>query len=122
MDTDKTIQLFKTGCSCSQAIIKSAIQDGLCPEEFYYASNAFSGGMSSGCLCGAIAAAQMIAGYCFRDDARKISAKIMEEFKKRNKYSCCRVLSSGAENKKEHCSKYVKDICDILNELLKVKV
>ena len=124
MDTNRAINYFKNGHFCSQAVIKTAIEEGLCPETFYSASTAFSGGMSSGCICGTLAAAQMIAGFCFPESAREISASIVEEFKKRNKVTCCRMLSAGLEGKakKEHCSKYVSDVCEILNDLLKVKV
>ena len=60
----------------------------------------------------------------FRSMARQKAKFIVDEFKKRNKLTCCRVLSGGLEGpaKKERCSKYVADICEILEEALKVKV
>ncbi len=125
MDKNKTIQYYKNECSCSQAIIRTAIEEGLCPEEFYSAATAFSGGMSSGCVCGAIAAGQMVAGFCSgTQNAKQTAAKIVEEFKKRNKFTCCRVLSQGLEGmqRKEHCSKFLGDMCDILNNLVKAEV
>jgi C_GCAxxG_C_C family probable redox protein len=88
--------------------------------------------MSSGCACGAVTACQMILGYLFGRNnkfnnqvvARQKAASLIEEFKNRNKVTCCRVLCSGLEgsSKKEHCSKLVADCCDILEELMTVKV
>lgn len=129
---NKAVEYFKSGYSCSESIIKAAVETGLCPCEFLPASTAFSGGMSSGCLCGAVAAVQMIAGYNFGREntknnevcARNLAKEIVEEFKKRNKVTCCRALSGGLEGaaRKERCSKYVLDACEILEEIMKVKV
>ena len=129
---DKAVEYFKNGYSCSESIIKAASGAGLCDSSLISIATSFSGGMSSGCLCGAVAAVQMISGLHFGKDnsygndvcARQKAAFIVEEFKKRNKVTCCRVLSgglSGAE-KKERCSKYEADCCEILEEALKVKV
>lgn len=120
----KAIEYFKNGNSCSESIIRYAIEKGLCPKEFFPAASAFSSGMSSGCLCGTVAAAQMIAGFNDPQNARANAKYIVEEFKKRNKVTCCRALSAGFEGpaKKEHCSKYVTDAWEILEEVLKVKV
>lgn len=122
---EKALEYFLNGgCSCSESIVKAAIDEGLCPKEFLSASTAFSGGMSSGCLCGTVAATQMISGFNNRDGARANAKFIVDEFKKRNKVTCCRVLSAGLEgpSKKQHCAKYVSDACEILKEVLKVRV
>lgn len=120
------------GYSCAESVLKSASEDGLCPKELLSCATAFSGGMASGCVCGAVAAAQIVNGYNFGREnskgnevlARQNAAKIVEEFKKRNKVVCCRVLSNGLEGaeRKAHCSKFVSDACEILEELLKAKV
>ena len=118
------LEYFKNGCSCSESIVKAAIEEGLCPREFFPAATAFSSGMSSGCVCGTVAAAQMISGFNNPQDARKNAKYIVDEFKKRNKVTCCRVLSAGLEGaaRKEHCAKYVADVCEILEDVLKVRV
>ena len=56
--------------------------------------------------------------------AREKASELTEEFKKRNKILCCKILCLGLEGsaKKEHCSKFVEDVSDILEELVKVKV
>lgn len=129
---EKALFYFNNGYSCSESIIKAAIDEGLCEPVLLPCATSFSGGMSSGCVCGTVAAAQMISGLHFgranlngnEVSAREKAAFIVEEFKKRNKVTCCKVLSgglSGAE-RKQRCSKYVADACEILDEILKVKV
>lgn len=121
---DKAVEYFVNGgCSCSESIVKAAIEEGLCPKEFFPAATAFSGGMSSGCVCGTVAAAQMVAGFSDGSCARANAKLIVEEFKKKNKVTCCRVLSAGLEGmaKKQHCAKYVADACEILEDVIKVK-
>ncbi len=120
------------GYSCAESVLKAAFDEGLCPEVLFSCATAFSGGMASGCVCGAVAAAQIINGYNFGREnqkgnevlARLNAAKIVEEFKKRNKVTCCRVLSKGLEGsaRKQNCSKYVADVCEIIEDILKVKV
>lgn len=62
----KAVEYFMTqGFSCSESMVKWGIDEGLCPPEMLSAATAFSAGMSSGCLCGAIAGAQIIIGSQF---------------------------------------------------------
>lgn len=120
------------GYSCCESIIKAAIDEGLCDKDLLPVASAFSGGMSSGCVCGAVATAQIISGTFFGREnkygnpntVREKAAFIVEEFKKRNKVTCCRVLSKGLQGveRKQNCAKYVADVCDIIEQLLKVKV
>ena len=127
---EKAIEYFKSGYSCSESIIKAGAEAGLCPEELLSVATAFSGGMSSGCVCGALASAQLINGYNFGREnskgnetiARQNASAIVEEFKKRNKVTCCKVLSAGLQGmaRKEKCSKYVADACEILEGIMSV--
>ena len=55
-------EYFNNGYSCSESMIKWAIDEGLVTEELLPVATSFSGGMGSGCLCGAIAGAQMVIG------------------------------------------------------------
>lgn len=129
---DKALNLFVNGYSCSESIIQACIEEGLCPADMLPCATTFSAGMSSGCVCGTISASQMVLGYLFGRNnkfgnqvfAREKAVNFVEEFKNRNKVTCCRVLSAGFEGstKKEHCKKFVADACDILEELIKVKV
>ena len=127
---EKAIEYFKSGYSCSESIIKAGAEAGLCPEELLSVATAFSGGMSSGCVCGALASAQLINGYNFGREnlkgnetiARQNASAIVEEFKKRNKVTCCKVLSAGLQGmaRKENCSKYVTDACEIIEGIMSV--
>lgn len=128
---EKAIEYFNNGYSCSESIIQAAADEGICDKSLLAIATSFSGGMSSGCLCGTVAAAQMISGMYFGRgnvfgndvSAREKAAFIVDEFKKRNKVTCCRVLSGGLTGaaRKERCSKYVADVCDILEQIIKVK-
>lgn len=129
---EKAVNYFNNGYSCSESIIRAAVDEGLCDPVLLSCATSFSGGMSSGCLCGAVAASQMIIGFNFGRDnlkdnevcARAKAKEFVEKFKEKNKITCCRVLSGGLEGpaRKERCSKYVADSCDILDELVKAKV
>ena len=129
---EKAVYYFKNGYSCSESIVRAAIDEGLCPKELLCCATPFSGGMSSGCVCGAVSGSQIVIGYnCGRENgkttdnsARQKASELVEEFRKRNKVTCCRILSKDVEpqNKKEHCSKFVSDCAEILENLLRVKV
>lgn len=132
MIKNKALEYFKTGFSCSESIIQACIDEGICPKELLPCATTFSSGMSSGCVCGTVAASQMVLGYIFGRDnkfgnpvsARKKAASFVEEFKNRNKVTCCKILCAKLDGsvKKEHCSKLVADSCEILEDLIKVKV
>ncbi len=132
MIKEKALEYFKNGYSCSESVIQACIDEGLCDKELLPCATTFSGGMSSGCACGTVTSSQMVLGYLFGRNnkfsnpllGREKAAKFIEEFKKKNKVTCCRVLCAGLEGsaRKEHCSKLVADACDILESLVKVKV
>lgn len=129
---DKAVEYFMNGNLCSESIILAAIDEGLCGKSLLSCATAFSGGMGSGCLCGAAAGAQMIIGYIFGKEnpagnpvlAREKARQFVEGFMARNKVMCCRALSGRLEGaaKREHCKKLVADSAELLEELIKVKV
>lgn len=53
------------GYSCSESIVQAAIDLNMVPKELLSVATSFSGGMGSGCLCGAIAGSQIVLGYLF---------------------------------------------------------
>ena len=132
MIKEKALGYFKNGYSCSESIVQACIDLGLCDKELLPCATTFSAGMSSGCACGAVTGAQLVLGYLFGRNnkfgnqifAREKASELTEEFKKRNKVLCCKILCLGLEGsaKKEHCSKFVEDVSDILEELVKVKL
>lgn len=129
---EKAVENYKQGFSCSESIVKAAIDEGFCDKSLLSCATSFSAGMSSGCACGAVTGAQMVLGYNFGRDnlkgnpvsAREKAKCFVDEFKKRNKVTCCRALTAGLEGaaRKEHCTKLVADSAEILENLIKVKV
>lgn len=129
---ENAVNYFKNGYSCSESVIRAAVDEGLCDLVLLSCATSFSAGMSSGCLCGAVVAAQMVLGYNFGRDnlkdnevcARAKAKEFVEKFKEKNKLTCCKVLSGGLQGaeRKERCSKYVSEACDILQELVKTEV
>jgi C_GCAxxG_C_C family probable redox protein len=129
---DKALEYFMSGYSCSESVVQACIDAGLCPSELLPCATTFSGGMSSGCACGAVTGAQMVLGYLFGRNnkfnnqvfAREKAAQLVEEFRSRNRATCCRALSAGLAGmeRKQHCCKMVSDACDILENLIDIKV
>lgn len=129
---EKAAEYYRNGYSCSESVVMSAIDAGLCGKELLACATPFSGGMMSGCLCGAVAGAQLVIGYnTGRENikgsqviARQLAASVIDEFKKRNKASCCRALTAGLQGaeRKQHCVKMVGDGAELLETLLQVKV
>lgn len=129
---ERAIEYFKNGYSCSESVVKAAIDKGLVHESALPLATAFSGGIGSGCLCGAVAGMQLIIGAMYgRDDkerngkqARELAKKSIEMFKERNKATCCRVLTAGfimaSPERKQHCCKMVQDCAEIVNELFEL--
>ncbi len=128
----KATDYFMNGYSCSESIIKYAVDKGLCPAELLPCATTFSGGMSSGCLCGAVAAAQIVLGYNFGREntkgneviARAKAKELVDEFKARNKVTCCKILSRGLEGmeRKHNCCKMVTDAQEIMDNLVSAGV
>ena len=128
----KAVEYFMQGYSCSESVIKAAIDKGLVHESVLPLATAFSGGIGSGCLCGAVAGMEIIIGAMYgRDDkerdgkkARALAKQSVEMFKAKNKATCCRVLTTGlimaSPERKQHCSKMVSDCAEIIEELLEL--
>lgn len=128
------VNYYKQGYSCSESIIKAAIDEGLCEKNLLAVASAFSGGMSSGCLCGAVAGAQMVLGSNFgkensknnEETARAMAKEFIDEFKTKRKATCCRILTAGFEQgsveRKQNCANIVAECSEILGKLIGEKV
>lgn len=124
---DLALEYFKNWYSCSESLVKAAADKGYCSEDLITVATPFSGGMSVGCLCGAIAGAQIVIGAVFgKEDARLMANEFVKRFRDVNKFTCCKALSHGLERtsleRKELCKKYVFDSAEIVEELIKSKV
>jgi len=120
------LENFANGFSCSESVIKAAVEPGFCDESLISVSTSFSGGMSSGCLCGAIAGAQMVIGARHGRDktnlARQKAAELVQGFQKKHKATCCRILTKGfkmgSPERKENCKAMVQTAAEILEEII----
>lgn len=130
----KALDYYKQGYSCSESVVLAAIDAGLCDKNLLSVATAFSGGMSSGCLCGAVAGAQMVLGANFgkqnsrlnEETARAKAKEFIEEFKKKRKATCCKVLTAGFDfnspERKQNCMSLVEECAGILDNMIKVKI
>lgn len=131
---EKAVNYYKNGFSCSESVVCAAIDAGLCDKSLLAVATPFSGGMASGCLCGAIAGAQIVLGTIYgkqdlnsNDNTARIKAKeFLDAFREKRKATCCRVLSSGFEfaskERKENCTNLVAECATILEDMIGVKI
>lgn len=129
---------YNEGYSCSEAIIRAAYEAGYLNENtdietLNRIASAFSGGMSSGCLCGAVAGSEIILGIKFgRKNTNKpplqiktFSKTFIDKFKEKRKATCCKALTKGLEfgspERRQNCKNIVGDSAEILQELLDEK-
>ncbi len=129
-----SVEYFNNGYSCAESVIMDAVEKGIVPKDLLPVATAFSGGMGSGCLCGAIAASQIVIGWLYGKEnkngneylARALAKQFIDEFKKNHRATCCRVLTAGMDmasaERKAHCANMVSDCSKILEEIIKVKV
>ena len=126
----KAVEYFMNGYSCSESIILEASEKGYCSKDLLSIATGFSGGIGSGCLCGAISASIIIIGNLFGKDnkynnpvvARQLSKEFMTKFKDAHKVTCCRVLSKGFEmgspERKQHCCNFVEFCSNLLESII----
>ena len=119
---------LEEGYSCSESIARAAVDLGLCDESIISIATSFSGGMGSGCLCGAVAGAQMIIGLLHgknKDNTARVLAKeLYKRFTETHKVTCCKILTKDfkdfhSKERKEHCANMVFECSVILDEILK---
>ena len=127
-------EYFNKGFSCSESMIKWAIDEGLASKELLPVATSFSGGMGVGCLCGAVAGAQMIIGSQFGREnnagnetiARVKAKECIQKFVETHKATCCRVLTRGMEmgssERKAHCTNMVEFCQKLVEELVQIEV
>lgn len=130
-----TVKLYTEGYSCSEAMVKAAselklINKTVDPEFLIQIASSFSGGMSSGCLCGAAAGAQIVIGSMFGRKDKNVSPKEIKEiskdfvdrFKEKRKVTCCKALTAGFDfsspERRQNCIGIVEDASEILEELI----
>ncbi len=125
---DCALSYYSEGYSCSESVVLAAHKVGLIDDNLVNVATGFSGGISSGCLCGAISGAVIVIGYLHgknkTNKARVLSKRFIEEFKNIHKATCCRALTSGfkdfhSNERRAHCFNMVESSCIILDKILK---
>ena len=126
----KAVEYFMQGNSCSESIIMYACEKGYCSKDLLSVATSFSGGIGSGCLCGAVSGALMVIGSLFGKEnkhgnpviAKQLAKEFMTQFKEIHKVTCCRVLSKGFEmnspERKQHCCNFVEFSANLLESVL----
>jgi len=127
----KAVEYFLNGNSCSESILLNASEKGLIDSSLVSLATPFSGGIGSGCLCGAVAGVLLVIGNLYGKNnkygnppiAKQLAKKFIEDFKASHKATCCRVLSRGLEfgspERKQHCTNFVEHCSKILDEITK---
>lgn len=126
----KAVDYFMQGNSCSESIIMYACEKGYCSKDLVSAATSFSGGIGSGCLCGAASGSLMVIGSLFGKEnkyenpviAKQLAKEFLTQFKDTHKATCCRVLSRGFEmgspERKKHCCNFVEYASNLLDSVL----
>lgn len=126
----KAVDYFMQGNSCSESIIMSAIEKGYCSKDLISVATSFSGGIGSGCLCGAVSGSLMVIGSLFGKGnahgnpviAKQLAKEFLTQFKDSHIATCCRVLSKGFEmgspERKKHCCNFVEYCENLLEQIL----
>ena len=118
---------LEEGYSCSESFARAAFELGLADENIVNIATSFSGGMGSGCLCGAVAGAQMIIGLLHgknKDNTARVLAKeFYQRFSEKYKVTCCKILTKDfkdfhSKERKEHCVNMVFECAKILDDIL----
>ena len=124
------VDYYKSGYSCSESIVKEAIDLGLCDESLLPVATSFSGGIGSGCLCGAISGSEMVIGLIFGKNnkfgnepiAREKAKEFIAKFKEKYPENCCRVLSRvfefQSQERKQNCMQIVSFCSELLKEAI----
>lgn len=130
MEENKFVQMavenFRNGFSCSESIAKAAYDIGYTDFDLTSVATSFSGGIGTGCLCGAVSGAELVLGALFgknkTNTARAFAKEFIEEFKKIHKATCCRILTKGfdfhSKERKDHCTNMVATCALILDKIV----
>ncbi len=116
---EKAGRLFDSGLNCTQAVLQATM--GLEDPQMMKMAEAFGGGIGdTKCLCGAVSGGVMALGLKGKG---KKAVKLMEEFKARNRVTCCKALSAPYPwLSKEHlanCRRITAETAAIVERLLK---
>ena len=114
------LKYFRSGCSCSQCILKACADVyGLKPEaSCYNMLGAISNGLGIGSTCSVLTAGIMVLGLIFGENAAKrLRLKFMSEASKIYGSLSCPALGRLMSDK-GGCGKLIMEIGDILENII----
>ena len=131
--TELAKKYYESGQSCSEAVIQAAHDSEIYKsdniEEVHKIASMFSGGMSSGCVCGAVAGSQIVLGCIFGKDStgntnlnRTVAGDFIKKFKEQRKVACCASLSAPFKDRplerRQKCVSIVEESAHILENIV----
>ena len=143
---EKSVNYFKNGFNCSQAVLAAFAEDfGLSEEMALKIATQFGGGARKGEMCGAVSGALMVLGLKFghchynapeeKENAYKLAEEFMNRFIQKNKTVVCRELLGYDVSKPEDmlkikeldlfssiCPKMIQCATEIVEQMLKEKM
>ncbi|MDR0601342.1 MAG: C-GCAxxG-C-C family protein [Treponema sp.] len=133
----RALKYFRNGLYCSEAIFRAFNEEyGLTMQgDYNRLLTGFGSGLGeSGCACGAVTGCVMALGalagrqYNYESERVLYTAvhKLHDEFRKKHKAICCRVLTKNvAWNSAEHkiqCEQYMLDAADITDRIFNAEL
>ncbi len=112
-------RLFDSGMNCAQAVLQATT--GSEDRQLMQMADAFGGGVgSSKCLCGAVSGGVMALGL--KGKAKK-SARLMQEFREKNRVACCVALSRPykwlSREHRANCRRITVETAETVEKLLR---
>ncbi|WP_305041001.1 C-GCAxxG-C-C family protein [Geoalkalibacter sp.] len=115
---EKAGALYASGYNCAQAVFEATT--GNDDPGLMKMAKAFGGGIGgSKCLCGAVTGGVMALSHLDRGD---LAARLVEEFKKQRRMTCCSGLTKGfvwkSRDHLDHCRRITEETAQMVARLL----
>lgn len=127
-------EYFNGGYNCAESVVLAFCEvTGSCSGDLLPVATGFGGGIGrSGCVCGALAGANIALGSVFgrkslQDDKKRpydLAGQLYKEFEQEFGSSCCRVINKGDFKSKEHrmrCSGIAAKTAEILFKIMEAE-
>ncbi len=111
---ERALRYYKTGCNCSQCILKAAEEEyGLTiPQECYECCEGIYNGFGIGSVCSVLIGCIMVIGLSGVD----VSCRRLYMTERFNSKFCS--VNCGCLIRDNECSNIIADACDILEDIL----
>ena len=120
----KAAAYYNEGYYCSEAVLLTTLEmvNSTLPREVIKLATGFGGGLTSGCICGALSGAIMALGltagrtspHCDWQFSERLSKEMHELFINKHRTTCCRVLLNriggiDSPQRPAHCANITAD-------------